>query len=493
VGSLRFENPQAWDEAYPAAGRQATSYGKFCPQLATLIGAGDEDCLFLNVWRPAKESLVALPAMVWIHGGSFILGASSSASPPAPTGINLYDGCGFASDESIIIASMNYRLGPLGFTNFEEDGEIKGNFGLKDQRQALFWLQQELQAFGGDPSKVTIFGESAGAISVYWHVASPASRGLFRAAISESGWPDAWGWEYSRNVTVAFAAKAGCTDASTLRGCLRTKTTKELIDNAGEVSNPFATAGWWPSVTGGEEMPQYPHTLFKQGKTNSVAMLVGTNSDEGNLFVWPLHPLGMNETQYERSVKQMFNGRDPVAKLTDDEYDQLFDLYAGTAKDAEDKRPLAGQLMTDGSFVCANYAAMQKSANRAWVYRFDHRMGCNFILPELPGVVHGAELPLIWGAEAKMACIWTFPELALSKRMRRMWASFATHLDPTAGEGGWPLYTDASRKALVLQTKTDAVEEDNRGQVCKFWEDTLFSKFDKQSGAPASLPTEIAV
>jgi len=179
----RFEAPKAWNTRYGEDGLVAAEYGAWCPQTWGSSVSGSEDCLFLNIWRP-KGSVKGdnLTMMVWIHGGGYTSGDAGDREMP-----NTYNGCSLAARHDVVIAGMNYRLGPLGFASFGKQRGVDANFGIEDQREALRWLRREALDFGIDVTRITIFGESAGAMSVFHHLASTGSAGLFRAAISESG------------------------------------------------------------------------------------------------------------------------------------------------------------------------------------------------------------------------------------------------------------------------------------------------------------------
>jgi para-nitrobenzyl esterase len=454
------------------------------------MGSGDEDCLFLNVWRPdsgigQEEKLVA---MVFIYGGGWISGGTSaSILGPVPSFLNLYDGCGFVARENVIVATVNYRLGPFGFTAFEENGVASANFAMKDQRQGLRWLQKELSAFGGDPRKVTLFGESAGGMSVFYHVASPLSKGLFRAAISESGFPTAWSWEHGRNFTRNFGAHLGCSSEATLKACLKKLPAKVLVGNETATANPldFPTARppWQPSVDG-VDMPEYPMTLFKSGQTNNVPMLAGSNTDEANLFVWPFYEKGMNQSQFSDWFHKGLLENYAVQPLSAAEIQEVVTSY-GT-NDAGDKRALAGELATHVSFQCGTYSSGQAYTNDFWLYRFNHRSACQFLLkPLMPGVYHTSELQYVWGAQAKLGCVFTPEESSLSHRMQGMWANFSKCLDPTCGGAAFPKYTNSSRKALVLETPSDSIEEDYQGSKCNLWDRLIYERYRGRKGGPS--------
>merc|ERR1711959_595598 len=190
TGKLRFADPEPWVAAYPAPGFDATKPGKSCPQLAG--GDGDEDCLNLNVFTPASSPSGANHnILLFIHGGAFVVGSGTSPLPPIPPNVaDMYDGCAIASKFDVVVVTINYRLGPLGFlTTVAPDGTVSSNFGMKDQREAIKWVRAHAKAFGGSGEDLTVFGQSAGAISVLHHMVSPLSKGLFTRAISESGLP----------------------------------------------------------------------------------------------------------------------------------------------------------------------------------------------------------------------------------------------------------------------------------------------------------------
>lgn len=189
VGPLRWRAPvppEPWDQP-----RAMTDYGPSCPQPRASMGGWDrhvfpihqsEDCLYLNVWTPAKAPSDRLPVMVWIHGGGFVQGSGS---------MRFYDGQNLAR-RGVVVVTLNYRLGPFGFFNHpalqtESDDGSAGNYGLRDQIAALKWIQDNIAALGGDPGNVTIFGESAGGVSVATLMTSPPAQGLFHKAIAQSG------------------------------------------------------------------------------------------------------------------------------------------------------------------------------------------------------------------------------------------------------------------------------------------------------------------
>ena len=231
VGALRFMPPTS---AAPwSTPRQATTFGSACAQVGTsgadLLSGSDEDCLYLNVWLP-NDAVKDAPVFVWIHGGGFVEGSGSDS---------LYNGANIAATENAIVVTMNYRLGALGWLSHAAFATAEGvasspSQGLLDQQAALKWVAQNIAAFGGDPTNVTLAGESAGGVSVCSHLGAPTSHGLFARAIVESGIcfsnpllfpaPAA-----SNDQGARLATAVGCTDAGTALTCLQSKTPLALL------------------------------------------------------------------------------------------------------------------------------------------------------------------------------------------------------------------------------------------------------------------------
>jgi len=237
----------------------------------------DEDCLYLNVWTPAKSGSVWLPVMVWIHGGSNLNGAGSQPE---------YDG-GHLASKGVVVVTINYRLDVFGFLAHpeltrESGTGSSGNYGLLDQIAALKWVQKNIGAFGGDPGRVTIFGESAGAFNVSLLMASPLANGLFSRAIGESGGaltPSAtFGpkpLQIGEQDGVKFVQSLGVNSIAELR----VRPAQEILEAA--IKNPI-TYGF--GVVDGYVVPEHPASLYAQGKQNDVPLMVGWNADEGTLF-----------------------------------------------------------------------------------------------------------------------------------------------------------------------------------------------------------------
>jgi para-nitrobenzyl esterase len=281
VGDRRWRPPLA-----PAPHRgvlDATEFANHCPQIAGPFGQGSatEDCLFLNVWAPNPlhdrnrdaDRLGLHPVMVWIHGGALVTGESDD-----------YDATRLVEQGDVIVVTINYRLGELGFLahpalTAESPDHASGNYGLLDQQEALRWVRRNILFFGGDPGRVTIFGESAGGLSVHSQLASPGSAGLFQRAIVESG-----AYQLTQpSLTAAeatgttFAAAAGCTDQTA--ACLRSLSVAQVL-----AAQPGGTTGASPTVDN-KFLTQSVGAAFASGQFNRVPILEGANHDEWRLFV----------------------------------------------------------------------------------------------------------------------------------------------------------------------------------------------------------------
>jgi len=294
IGELRWKAPQpvkVWDGV-----KQAVKFAPSPMQQGNPPSGKSEDCLYLNVWTPAQSHTERLPVMVWIYGGGFSTGSTAEPS---------YDGQKLAQ-KGVVFVSIAYRVGPLGFLahpelSEEAPGHLSGNYGLLDQIAALKWVQKNITAFGGDPRKVTIFGESAGGISVSMLCASPLAKGLFRGAISESGGSFGpasaitYPGENMRTLKqaekdgIGYVSKAGATSIRELR----------------KIQADKLPMGWgmdssWPIIDG-YLIPDVQYKLYQDGNYNDVPVLIGYNSDEGMSF-----SPGNTPSEYKKWVTTRF-------------------------------------------------------------------------------------------------------------------------------------------------------------------------------------------
>jgi para-nitrobenzyl esterase len=364
VGDLRWRAPQpavAWTGV-----RDAGKFAPACMQVP-LAGAGanlgfdsfatNEDCLYLNVWTPAKSPNEKLAVMVWIYGGGFTIGGTS---------MSLYDGKNLAK-KGVILVSVAYRLGAFGFMAHPElsaeQGGHSGNYGLLDQIAGLQWVKRNIAAFGGDPSRVTIFGESAGGISVSMLSASPLAKGLFRGAISESGGnfgPERQaGNEGGENMdSLAVAEKNGSAFLTKLGAAsiadARKKSAEEILKNS-----PPGLGTAWP-IFDGHVLLGDQYKLYEAKRYNDTAVLIGTNSDEGALFV----PFAKADA-YQKQIRTGYG-----------EYaDKILAAYPG-GTDAEALRS-SRDMFRDATFAWPTWTWARLQAKtgkgKVFVYYFSHR------------------------------------------------------------------------------------------------------------------------
>src|SRR5499427_5008991 len=309
VGDKRWKMPQP---VVPWTGvKKVDAFAPGCMQQGLLPGPGpagrhSEDCLYLNVWTPATSVSEKLPVMVWIYGGGFALGETSTP---------LYDGANIAK-KGVVLVSVAYRVGPFGFLAHpelsRESGKGSGNYGLQDMIAGLAWVKDNIAAFGGDPRNVTIFGESAGGIAVSMLGVAPAAKGLFAKAISESGGnfaPPRHANEGGQQVpTLAVAEKSGANLFEKLGVKSLADARKLSADQVQKALPPGLGGGFWPNFDG-DVLPTDQYMLYSAGKFNDTPVLIGTNSDEGALF----SPGGATPAAYEKMIRDGYGeGADKI-------------------------------------------------------------------------------------------------------------------------------------------------------------------------------------
>ena len=439
VGDLRWRAPQP---PTPWAGvRAADRFSANCMQRAANGGAfppygGDrsattmsEDCLYLNVYTAAVSATAKQPVMVWIHGGAWTSGAGG-----------IYQGEDLAR-KGVVVVTVNYRLGVFGFLAHpeltkESANGSSGNYALLDQIAALRWVKTNIAAFGGDPSRVTIFGESAGSWSVHNLVGSPLAKGLFHRAIGESG------ARFSITTTLAEAEQAGVKFAGSIGAsnlaALRARSADELQAAAGfqSVSN---ADGW--------VLPGSMIEIFAAGKQNDVPVLIGSNRDEGSIFTSE----STTVDTFKETTRRRF-GPDAEAVLK---------LYpAGSDQEA---RRAQAHLMRDQTFgwEMRTWARMQQQTGKSKVFLYYFTQ-----VPPLPnadwlGAQHGAEIPyaMNWpnGSQATKVA-WTETDRKFAEQVSSYWVNFAATGDPNGkGLPAWPAYSRAAERAFELGPSIGAI------------------------------------
>jgi para-nitrobenzyl esterase len=386
VGDLRWRAPQPPDQW--TGTREALQTGDQCPQSLSYSGPSNtEDCLYLNVWSPSGAH--DLPVMVWLHGGAFIFGSG---------GDKYYAGDHLA-EKGVVVVTINYRLGAFGFMALPQlDTEdqaypTSGNYGLEDQRAALEWVQRNIAAFGGDPAKVTLFGESAGGFSTCVQYFSSRTTELFRAAIVESGLCGASILENTHQTALdqgtALATQLGCTSGDIL-GCMRAVDAQALLDATKLPMPTTQTPGgpFYQTAILANGLPNVDGVVIEKPLSMATAstrpLLLGTNKDEGTLFHAPIYAKAVaDETEYRAALAVRFPGKVDaiVAQYPVASYPTANDALAAVTGDA--------------FFVCPARRMARSVSAPVYRYSFERELDHPFFSGL--GVFHSSEIPFVFG------------------------------------------------------------------------------------------------
>ncbi|XP_031196982.1 pyrethroid hydrolase Ces2e [Mastomys coucha] len=484
VGPLRFAPPQAPE---PWSGvRDGTSHPNMCLQ-NDMMSSEDlkmmklilppvsmsEDCLYLNIYAPTHAYKGSnLPVMVWIHGGALTVGMAS-----------MYDGSVLAATENVVVVTIQYRLGVLGFFS-TGDQHARGNWGYLDQVAALRWVQQNIAHFGGNPGRVTIFGESAGGTSVSSHVVSPMSQGLFHGAIMESGvavLPDLIS-SSSEVVYRIVANLSGCTDmnSETLMRCLRSKSEAEIL----AINKVFKII---PAVVDGEFLPKHPQELLASKDFHPVPSIIGINNDE---YGWIL-PTTMDSDQKveeinKKTLPAVLKSTAIKMMLPPECSDLLMEEYMGDTEDAQTLQAQFREMKADFMFVipALQVAHFQRSHAPVYFYEFQHRPSFfKDIKPPYVKADHGDEVFLVFGYQfGNIKLPYTEEEEQLSRKIMKYWANFARHGNPNSeGLPYWPVM-DHDEQYLQLDIQP-SVGQALKARRLQFWTETLPKKIQELKGS----------
>ncbi|XP_069918675.1 cocaine esterase [Oryctolagus cuniculus] len=484
LGPLRFAPPEP-AEAWSGV-RDGTSHPAMCLQDLAIMDQDvlllnftppsipmSEDCLYLNIYSPAHAREGSdLPVMVWIHGGALTMGMAS-----------LYDGSALAAFEDVVMVTIQYRLGVLGFFS-TGDQHATGNWGYLDQVAALRWVQRNIAHFGGNPGRVTIIGDSAGGTSVSSHMLSPMSQGLFHGAIMESGVALMPGLITSSSevVSTVVANLSGCgqVDSETLVRCLRAKSEEEML----AITQPFMLI---PGVVDGVFLPRHPKELLASADFQPVPSIIGVNNDE---YGWVIPKLLFAiDPQEERDRQAMQEITHQVTKqlmLPPALGDLLMDEYMGSNEDPKTLMAQFQEMMADAMFVvpALRVAHFQRSHAPVYFYEFQHQPSFTKDLrPPHVRADHGDELLFVFrshffGSKVPL----TEEEELLSRRVMKYWANFAHNGNPN-GEGlpHWPMF-DQDERYLQLNVQP-AVGQALKARRLQFWTHTLPQRVQELRGA----------
>jgi para-nitrobenzyl esterase len=481
VGPLRWRPPQppaSWTGVRPAA-----EFGPSCPQADRSafsnerLGKTSEDCLTLNVWAPVHPSGRRVPVIVWIHGGAFTQGSGSLA---------VYDGEALARRGAVVV-TFNYRLGPLGFfahplLSKESGHDASGNYGLLDQLAALRWVKANIRGFGGSPDRITVAGESAGAVSIGCLLVSPQARGLFHAAILESGTPygitrylhDApAGEESMEQVGELITRRLGCDREDDVLSALRSRSVDQIMTASHPASPFFGDGIRFAPVVDRWLIPDRPAALLAARQQLKVPVLVGSNLDEGTIFVASLPGFALDA--YHRFIRAAFRDRadDVLARFP-------------AAHDA-DVKPALARMLGYSSFVAPARRLARSMADfgsRVYLYQFTR------VRPGTPasrlGAFHGAEVPFVFGGFGRLVAAGSGEvdpsDRALSQIMMGYWIRFATTGDPNGDSApAWPRYASRADVWLELGSEIQA-RAGVAHEICDFFDRVAAERPQRQPG-----------
>ncbi|MEB3754081.1 carboxylesterase/lipase family protein [Acinetobacter sp. MD2(2019)] len=468
VGENRFRSPQvpsAWQGI-----KQTIQQGHTCVASVSVNPDASEDCLYLNVYVPKNSNVDAKPKAVifWIHGGAYVLGSTRDNDPAQ-----------LAEKQNVIVVSINYRLGALGFFAHPElkgtSGE--GNFAIQDQQAALKWVNRNIAQFGGDPNNITLMGESAGSGSVCTHLVAPSSKGLFKRVIMESGSCVGIGWSTPQQTAeqggLSFAKNLGCTGNNDL-SCLRKKSAKQIMQAKASRSGITGKNGWSPMI-GGDVLPISPLQALKNAQTAKVPMLVGTNANEGDLFA-------ILFSAKTKGVTTRKNLQDGVAEMLNSPElaEKAMTIYQPRIDKDGTKRAFS-QIFTDSVFVCPTTAMLDLYQTQAPIYQYqfeDPNAPFRFkLLKKIYGLrsYHASELHYVFASPNALTRgqHLNAQQQTLSDQIQRYWGNFAKTGNPN-GEGlptwqPYPNHQPFNLSIAGLAPVTGFKEKHH----CDFWNNAL--------------------
>jgi para-nitrobenzyl esterase len=462
VGSLRWRPPQAptaWADPL-----DATQPGANCPQIPP--GSSDydpttqEDCLTLNVWTPEPAPSSPLPVIVGIHGGGYVFGAAGD-----------YVGTTLVPEANVLLVTFNYRLGALGFLahpdlSAEDARATSGNYGFLDQRFAIEWVRRNIAAFGGDPNNVTLLGESVGGASVCSHLVAPESSGLFQAAIIESGpcglleqGPLSKGEAQGIELEQAI----GCSGAADKLACMRTADAKTVVTALPPLDQFHGTGAVWGPLVDGVVFPEPTQLALSEGAFSRVPTIIGSNKDEGTLFVWSGGLLDIDATAYAALLTTL------APQLGSDAATLLAEYPVG---DYPTPGWALATLIGEADFNCPTRrtARALAAANvNTFLYHFERAPGVG--MGADLGAYHSSEVSYVFDVPLFGVTPLPASDQPLAEMIRGYWGRFATSHNPNGNAAPtWPAYAAATDQHLVLDVDAVAPGTGLLAAKCAFWD-----------------------
>ncbi|KAM8760686.1 bile salt-activated lipase-like [Acanthopagrus schlegelii] len=487
--------PGRWEKPTPHPGwsgvLKATKYRDRCLQVTLLQTKtqGSEDCLYLNIFVPQGRSLSTnLPVMVYLFGGAFLLGASNDV---AILGDSLYDGKEMADRGDVIIITVNYRVGTMGFLS-SGDARLPGNYGLWDQHAAISWVRRNIRAFGGNPDNITIFGQSAGAASVSYQMLSPYSKGLFRRAITQCGVAlSPWALQRSpMALTKKIARKVGCwrTDEDKMLTCLKMsdpigltmagKIDVLLILGKGVVMDLLELA----PVVDGDFIPDEPSQLFHNAA--QFDYLAGVNSMDGHIFAGVDVPsINIRNDTTVKQVRGLLEGltKEKGSAAVDSAYSVYTSNWGSFPEQAVVKKTVA-DIETDFLFLVPTQIALKLHAQHSSGARtFSYLFNMKTRIPGFPRWVeaeHAEDLQYLFGKPFATPLVYFPRHRDLSQYMIAYWTNFARTGDPSIGDSKvpapWPAFTKYHQPYMIINNKItkSSISYDLRSYYVNYWTQT---------------------
>ena len=464
VGDLRWKAPQSvksWNgvkdcKTFSASAMQGPPmpFSMWTSEFIAPAEPLSEDCLYLNVWTAAKSASEKRPVIVFIHGGAFTSGSGS---------VPVYDGTAMAQ-KGVVFVTINYRVGIFGFFSHpglskESASKTSGNYGLLDQIEALKWVQKNIAAFGGDPTRVAIAGQSAGAFSVNYLVASPLAKGLFQRAIAESGGAVLPTNPLSGQQNLKDAEQRGIEFARSMKvnsiDELRAKTATELM----------AVRAMTSPIVDGYVIPEPVYNIFSTGKQNDVPVLMGWNANEGN---------------FGGQLQNAANFKQQAAEKYGEKADEFLKLFpSGTDAEAEQSQLILSGLQTFGVQAYA-WMNLQNKTGKSSVFMYHFERAVPYTKDQKPfGAFHTSEVPYAYNNLHMSNRPWVKTDIQLAETMSSYWANFAANGNPNGSNlPEWKACNPKNLKAMILAEKCEIKELPQRDGL-NFLEQFYISKLKK--------------